>query len=450
MKKNKGISMIILVIIIMLIIIVSSIVIVILGQKTKGTKTPEEMFAKYEMELNKSIQKVLKQNPNADLKTLNIIGEDNFDTMKMYIPSIQKEHDKYLDVIEGKLTKIDENTKPQEENKEEEKVEEGPVVEVTLAPVEPTTEKVKYIDSTSKEEFNYAYIPKGFKVIEGQDKIDKGLVIEGPDGSQFVWIPVSTSRLNNSFDTKDPKKITGKSTIWNKNGKIEGEGISDKDLEPKADKYKDTEANINKINKALNLEYVYTPNNFQNKLQEEYNDFYNSIKENKGFYIARYESGDLDKDNIVSKKDNTNIQGYDWYQLYGKHVNYAKTELLKNSKIKSNMLFSIQADLVFKWYAESEDEFTKNFIVNARYKENNEHANFSGEIKPTGSVLPVNNIYDLAGNVLETTTQYSNSSGRVSRGWYFLEDSKEDFAASKMKADPIAIKNRSSRICLYF
>ena len=448
MKNKKGISLIILGIIILVVIIVSTVVIVLVGQKNTSNKTEEEIFQIYEKELNKSIKKVLKQNKNADVKTLNIIGVEDFDTMKMYIPSITNEHDKILDVVEGKLVKAE--TKKEEEKEEVEEVEEQKEVpEVTVAPVEYTTEKVKYVDSESKEEFNYVFIPKGFKVIEGQDKIDKGLVIEGKDGSQFVWVPVSTARLNSSFDAKDSKKITGKSTIWNKDGKIEGEGVSENEIEPKADKYKDTEANLNKINKAINKEGEYTPSNFQNKLQEEYNKFYNSIKENKGFYIARFESGDLDNDAIVSKKDNTNIQGYDFYQLYGKHINYAKTEAIKESRIKSSMLFSVQADLVYKWFATSQDEFTKNYIVNARYKDNKEYSNYTGEIKPTGTFKPVNNIYDLAGNCLETTTLYSNGS-RISRGWYFVDNNTDDYAASKTKADPVAIKNRSSRICLYF
>ena len=149
-------------------------------------------------------------------------------------------------------------------------------------------------------------------------------------------------------------------------------------------------------------------------MQKEYNDIYNSVKEYHGFYIGRYETGDLSKDKVVSKKGNEDIGDQTWYTMYAKEKKYATQ--LTGTKIKSNMIYGSQWDATMRWFAKSKDNNVSTYPVNAQ---NSINANFSGSIKPTGSVGSVNNIYDMAGNVYDWTAESISSDIRVLRGYSY-------------------------------
>ena len=146
-------------------------------------------------------------------------------------------------------------------------------------------------------------------------------------------------------------------------------------------------------------------------MQKEYNDIYNSVKQYHGFYIGRYETGDLSKDKVVSKKGNEDISNQTWYTMYGKQKKYATQ--LSGTKIKSNMIYGSQWDATMRWFAKSKDNNVSTYPVNAQ---NGVNANYSSSKLPTGLVGSVNNIYDMTGNVDEWTAESYSSKYRAIRG----------------------------------
>ena len=82
---------------------------------------------------------------------------------------------------------------------------------VTEPPIEEVSIKTKFIDSQSENKV--AVIPEGFKVssVDGEQQIDKGLVVIAPDESEFVWIPVEDPSSMYGIQVKTEEK-------WEKQG----------------------------------------------------------------------------------------------------------------------------------------------------------------------------------------------------------------------------------------
>ena len=287
----------------------------------------------------------------------------------------------------------------------------------------PIKKDTPYTTINSNGGKDTAIIPKGFEVSEKEDEqtIETGLVVIAPDGSEFVWVPVPASELNlfaeqsGTYDENGNPNMRGKLWEFTKDGVNTGTEIpysSSGYREPDivAD-YDNDLNNLNTINGILNIN-LQNATDLKNLMQKEYNDIYNSVKEYHGFYIGRYETGDLSKDKVVSKKGNEDIGNQTWYTMYAKEKKYATQ--LTGTKIKSNMIYGSQWDATMRWFAKSKDNNVSTYPVNAQ---NSINANFSGERKPTGSVGSVNNIYDMAGNVYDWTAEVRSTNRRVIHGY---------------------------------
>ena len=57
------------------------------------------------------------------------------------------------------------------------------------------------------------------------------------------------------------------------------------------------------------------------EMQKDFNNMINSVKKYGGFYIGRYETGDLNQEFAVVRKGNTNIASQTWYTMYKKCKN---------------------------------------------------------------------------------------------------------------------------------
>ena len=286
----------------------------------------------------------------------------------------------------------------------------------------PVTKDTPYTTINSDGGKDTAIIPKGFEVSEKEDEqtIETGLVVIAPDGSEFVWVPVPENELNlfaeqsGTYDENGNPNMRGKLWEFTKEGVNTGTEIpysSTGYREPDivAD-YDNDLNNLNTINGILNIN-LQNATDLKNLMQKEYNDIYNSVKEYHGFYIGRYETGDLSKDKVVSKKGNEDIGDQTWYTMYAKEKKYATQ--LTGTKIKSNMIYGSQWDATMRWFAKSKDNNVSTYPVNAQ---NSINANYSSEKRPTGSVGAVNNIYDMAGNMYDRTAEALSSMNRVLRG----------------------------------
>ena len=160
-----------------------------------------------------------------------------------------------------------------------------------------------------------------------------------------------------------------------------------------------------------------------------------SIKKYGGYYIGRYETGNLSKEEAVVKKMNTDIGSQTWYTMYEKSKNLTG----KKENIKTSMIWGSLWDETLQWLVDTEAKISTGETIDyilikdstkwGNYKNATfEYTTISGGISiknedsntkiPTGSAeyTKVNNIYDMAGNVWEWTLEAKSTDNRVYRG----------------------------------
>ena len=140
-----------------------------------------------------------------------------------------------------------------------------------------------------------------------------------------------------------------------------------------------------------------------------------SVLKYKGFYVARYEAG-LDENNNIVFKDahitENNVTTADaskgetktWYGLYKK----IKTFTTDSDKVVSSMIWGSQYDAMMNWMAKN------NKMVGAT-----DSSKINTE-KVTGkkSEDVINNVYDLYGCHYEWTLEANSTNYRIRRGGY--------------------------------
>ena len=310
------------------------------------------------------------------------------------------------------------------------------------------SENTKYI-----RDGKTAWIPKGFTVsgIKSEQSINKGLVIydipEGttPDWSkpdsvktkynQFVWIPVEVK----STDTENSIASFYRS-LWVANASTGGErttGLDAKYTEP----------------------YSYdTTNNYDqtNGIADQITELTKSIYKYGGFYIGRYEAGSTTPRTSSSSQTAEFVVQQDKYpytyvkwgksmsdvsegavylcnNLYSStNTNYGATSMLCTGASWDSMLdfikdsnHSVKDSITWGNYYNSETYkvYRGSLYINSEWSTVNTTA--GTDVTKNNIILLTTgaternsskNIYDVAGNCLEWTTESGSSSGRVNRG----------------------------------
>ena len=172
-----------------------------------------------------------------------------------------------------------------------------------------------------------------------------------------------------------------------------------------------------------------TTHEFLMQLEKEFNKMIDSVEKYGGFYIGRYETGNLNQDVAVVQKGNTNIASVDWYTMYNK----CKTLSDENNNIETSMIWGNQWDRTLMWLIESgaktkeeiiDDSSSWGNYVNATFTYSNSSGGTSTKNSGSGTRIPTggteytkaNNIYDLAGNVTDWTMEANYRDRRVLRG----------------------------------
>ena len=158
----------------------------------------------------------------------------------------------------------------------------------------------------------------------------------------------------------------------------------------------------------------------QAKLQTEYNAMVESIAKYKGFFIARYElsyntKGESKRTKTVATAKSTNTKT--WYGLYTACQGIYNSSL---DKIQSMMICGSQYDQVMIWMKDVKNitDNSKYYILDSSdmgiYKE----GETNGTVASTGSNdnYKVKQIYDIAGNLDEWTSETTYQNARVLRG----------------------------------
>ena len=236
-------------------------------------------------------------------------------------------------------------------------------------------------------EGNTAKIPAGFAVsnVEGENLVSKGLVIVGETGNEYVWIPC----------TKDTYKR--EETAWGVENDNNTKAIKDEltltGVTPS------TEENQNGITKDV-----------LNEIVEQVNIEKESIKNNGGYYIGRYEVG-KENNNAVIKANQEPYANIKWSEAYkqakGIDAGTSATSYLCSSYAWDTALKFIQTHSIATNYATSGNNLNENWR-DKEVKDKNgniiKKANVA-MILNTGLTTSYANIYDMGGNVGEFTTE---------------------------------------------
>ena len=187
--------------------------------------------------------------------------------------------------------------------------------------------------------------------------------------------------------------------------------------------------------------------------QTEYGAMKQSVLDNNGFYVARYEAGtenggrtSTDKNNIDDEavfKQGKNVYNYiKWGNSMtdsaGGAVEKAKGMYADKEKygVTSTLIYGVQWDAIMAWldpaYTTGTCDTENSFVANSTGK------GYYGQSSPTTTGSDANyavkNIYDLAGNVWEWTMEAYNSTSRVYRGGCY-NGSGEYYPASHRDVD---------------
>ena len=270
-------------------------------------------------------------------------------------------------------------------------------------------------------------IDAGYVIYEGEDEVNDSNVEEAQKTrNQYVWIPVPDASTMYGTD-KDGKKwgktYTFTDTSINPFNWTEKEDIitiqNNKSGEPNVilnhtsytSTIYDMDSNFKNIKNQTN-----TTHEFLNQLEKDFNNMINSVEKYKGFYIGRYETGNLAKEKVAIVKGNNDIASQTWYSLYYKCKNLKN----ENEDVETGIIWKSQWDRTLIWLIDSGSKTLKDISVDSASWGNYNDATFeyinnSGKIVtkslgsrtriPTGSseYTKANNIYDLAGNVYDWT-----------------------------------------------
>lgn len=205
-----------------------------------------------------------------------------------------------------------------------------------------------------------------------------------------------------------------------------------------------------------------------NELEILFVETIESIQKYGGFYIGRYETGNLSSA-VVVRKMNTNLEFQTWYTMYEK----CKKLKGNNTNVITSMIWGSLWDETLDWLVESNatisdgSELTYALVGNNSITWGNYHnATFryipseattpeetslkevnSWTSIPTGSssYTKANNIYDLAGNVYDRTLEVYSTDDRVARGGSCDYD---NYAPADQREDTVPNSNGHLRLSL--
>ena len=238
---------------------------------------------------------------------------------------------------------------------------------------------------------NKIVVPAGFKIVEGATTVDKGIVIEdvtetATKGSQFVWIPVGTITKADGTTTT----ITLGRYDFNSTTGVESAYTGT---------YVEEDSNDSSTLKK-----------YGNTIAKNITNFKNSVAQNGGYYIGRYEartatarSAKTDALTQITEKGTENVYNY---------VTQLQAAQLSQNMYTSNKFTS---DLMNSYAWDTATVFIQNCGTNSKYsRQNSLNTSLSqtgtNSLTDTSKIDVQCNIYDMASNIREWTTETSNNS----------------------------------------
>ena len=297
------------------------------------------------------------------------------------------------------------------------------------------------------------YIPSGFEYVEGT--IQTGYVIKDntkeneKDGNEFVWVPINTGTINIYVIAYDKlgNSTKSKTVIESLSEELTRQVIGDN-------------TNINS--------YIEDEGDVRNRTSVA--AFKNSVLEYGGFYVARYEAGipdSLPKAQITANATERNVQGIPvskknkmpWDYISYTTAKSNSEKMYTNSSGRTAMMNSYSWAMILNWMINSGTRTQEEILANGKTFGNFKDApvtniteyttNYGAKWQKVDNVTKgtttawllktghsdytkSNNVYDIAGNLREWTTEKNSSGSMIARGGYFT---KEGISANHREAN---------------
>ena len=297
--------------------------------------------------------------------------------------------------------------------------------------------------------------------------IDTGLVVQGPDGSEFVWVPVSDinsmAQCSKAGGDCNLELVNGVLKCTNEAHSSTAENIIGKlyatELGENFGVENTTYSENNGLREPVFLNNAtYGDNNntiglTQESLKNDYNAMATSVEKNGGFYIGRYETslegatatqvgtGNVQSKGGVLPNSAADTETSTWYGLYRKQN---KTYTGTNNSVVSSMIWVSQYYAMLNWInsSNSSDKYKITQKTNGNHTE-------SRTVTGSNSYRNdnINNIRDLEGNLREWSLGASGYSDRLLFGGginYYFSPSCCYNANASLNRD-----YRGSRLTLY-
>ena len=264
----------------------------------------------------------------------------------------------------------------------------------------------------------------GFVIYEGTEAVTDSNKWEAQcNRNQYVWIPIAEVSDMYWRDQTTGKKY---GTTYTFTSSSYSKSSSNK---------QEPQTTSRDIQSTYLTQYLngMSREDFLMEMEIDFDKMLNSVATYGGFYIGRYETGDLSQATPVIKRINTDIADQTWYTMW------KKARKLSGTSAGVQMIWGIQWDETLKWlidtgektYAEIGSDSTSwgNYKNNSFTYYTNTSKSTATKSSGTRTIIPsgayeganANNVYDLAGNVWDWTLESSGSGTgdvRYYRGGY--------------------------------
>lgn len=263
---------------------------------------------------------------------------------------------------------------------------------------------------------NSITIPSGFKIAsDSSTDVTGGVVIEDVDhvataGSQFVWIPVGTGKNAIKKSDGTTVEISLGRYIFDSSGNI------DKTLSVTgaSDQLKTWSSSSSYFTEGLKNEPT------RNTHAKDIEAFINSVDNNYGYYIGRYEA----RKNVGGQLTEVGTDSvYD--KITQSNAAVASQKMYENEiAVESDLMnsFAWDTSIVFLQTFDDRVDKTKPYSKQTRLNIDGLATQGTNELDVTTKQDKICNIWDMASNYMEWTTETSSSTEGpcVSRGGFYL------------------------------